>query len=192
MASFPQNPMIQGGGGSQMQPTPLPDNGKMIDLSAKLDKKDCYGRNVLSSFPMTNLFIGDTRLGCKSDADEQLILHVAFNETVKVHSIKLTEFNRGIDPELNPTLIKLYVNRESMGFEDCEDIEPTQTFELSSDDLKEGSKPIILKFVKFQRVQGITIFIEDNAGGGCSALGMLNIFGRPVGGTNMKDFKKTG
>ena len=72
--------MPQGGGGA---PAP-PDDGKMVDLSAKIDKSECYARNESSRFPMENLFIGDTRLGCKSDADEQLILHVAFQEHVKV------------------------------------------------------------------------------------------------------------
>ena len=107
-----------------------------------------------------------------------LILYIII---VKVHSFKLTEFNRGVDPELNPTTIKLYVNRESMGFEDCEDIEPTQIFELTGDDLKEGAKPLLLKYVKFQRVRSITIFIEDNEGGEITALGMLKFFGRPIG-----------
>ena len=95
--------------------------------------------------------------------------------------MKLTEFNRGVDPELNPTVIKIYVNRENMGFEDCDDIDPTQTFELTNDDLKEGAKPLLLKFVKFQRVRSITIFVEDNAGGDITALGMLSLFGRPIG-----------
>jgi len=100
--------------------------------------------------------------------------------------MKLVEFNRGIDPELNPTVIKVYVNRENMGFEDCDDLEPTQTFELSEDDLKEGSKPLALKFVKFQRVTSITIFVEDNNGGDISALGMLKFFGRTMGKSNTK------
>jgi len=168
------------------------DNGAMVDLKDKIDKSECYARNVSSSFPMTNLFIGDTTLGCKSDADEQLILHVAFHEFVKVHSIKLSEFNRGIEQELNPALVKLYVNRESMGFEDCEDVDPTQTFHLSAADLKEDAKPIPLKFVKFQRVRSITIFVEDNAGGDISALGMLKLIGRPIQTTNMNDFKAQG
>lgn len=185
---------MQGASGQGMPQTnnDPPDNGKMTNLTDKLDKQECYARNVSSAFPMTNLFIGDSKLGCKSDTDEQLILHLVFNEFVKVHSVKLTAFNRGMDPELNPTLIKLYVNRESMGFEDCDDIEPTQMFELTDDDLKEGSKPLLLKYVKFQRVRNITIFIEDNAGADVTALGMLQIFGRTVAGTNMNDFKPSG
>ena len=76
---------------------------KTVDLTDKLDKTACYARNEHSRFPWTNLLIGDTRLGCKSDADEQLILHFEFGEFVRVHSIKLTEFNNGVDPDQNPT-----------------------------------------------------------------------------------------
>jgi len=178
-----------GGGGNAAAP---PDNGKMVDLSVKFDKSECYARNESSQYPMENLFIGDTRLGCKSDADEQLILHIAFQEFVKVYSIKLTEFNRGAEPADNPTTVQVYVNRCNLGFEDVDDVEPTQTLELTAADLKEDADPILLKFVKFQRVRSITLFIEDNAGGDVSALGGLKLMGRPVATTNMKDFKKQG
>jgi hypothetical protein len=107
-----------------------------------------------------------------------------------VHSIKFTEFNRGTDPEMNPTKIHLYVNRENLGFEDCDDVDPTQTIDLTNADLKEGADPILLKYVKFQRVTSITIFIEDNAGGDITALGGLKLFGRTVATTNMNEFKK--
>jgi hypothetical protein len=33
---------------------------------------------------MTNLFLGDSRLGCLSDTDDQLIVHIEFQEVVKV------------------------------------------------------------------------------------------------------------
>ena len=60
------------------------DDGKIVNLNVKICAAECYARNESKSFPMSNLFIGDSRLGCKSDADEQLILHVAFDEFVKV------------------------------------------------------------------------------------------------------------
>jgi len=184
--------MQQGGAGMQPQQQGPPNDGKLIELTSMLEKTECYARNEASAYPMTNLYIGDTRLGCKSDADEQLILHFSFQEFVKVRSIKLTSFNRGLEPESNPATVKIYVNRENMGFEDCEDILPTQTFELTEDDLKESAEPLLLKYVKFQRVKSITIFVEDNAGGEISALGMLQILGTKVAGTNMNDFKKQG
>lgn len=113
-----------------------------------------------------------------------------FINVTKVHSIKLTEFNGGRDPELQPTKVHLYVNRTNMGFEDTDDVDPTQTLDLTAADLKEDAGAIRLNFVKFQRVRSITIFIEDNAGGDVSALGGLKLFGRTVGTTNMNDFKK--
>lgn len=74
-------PQMGGGNPPQAEPT---DDGKFISLVSKMDKSGSYARNEASGYPMTNLFIGDTRLGCKSDADEQLILHIEFQEFVKV------------------------------------------------------------------------------------------------------------
>ena len=108
----------------------------------------------------------------------------------QVHSVKFTEFNNGINPEENPSRIHIYANRENLGFEDCEDVDPTQTLELTAADLKESAEAILLKFVKFQRVHSLTFFIEDNAGGDISALGGLQIFGKPIAKTNMNDFNK--
>lgn len=216
---FPNAGAAPGGGGA---PQEAPDDGKLIDLSTKIDASDCYARNEASGFPMSNLFIGDSRLGCKSDADEQLIIHIAFSEFVKVRdgvesavdclehrsgpyletpsltsdpilqvrSIKFVEFNNGLDPESNPSKVNLYVNRGNLGFEDCEDVDPTQTLHLTSEDLKESADPILLKYVKYQRVNSLTLFIEDNQGGEISALGGIKLFGRPVASTNMADFKK--
>jgi hypothetical protein len=69
------------GGGAAPEPA---DDGKMVDLRSKIDNSDSYARGEAAGFPMSNLFIGDSRLGCKSDTDEQLILHIAFQEFVKV------------------------------------------------------------------------------------------------------------
>lgn len=179
-----------GGGGASGPPAPPPDDGKPVDLSAVIDKSDCYARNEAPGFPMSNLFIGDSRLGCKSDADEQLILHISFNEFVKIKTVHFVAFNQGGDPESNPTTVKLYVNRTNLGFEDIDDVEPTQIFELTAEDLREGAEPLATKYVKFQRVKNLTIYIEDNAGGEVTALGSLRLMGRPVATTNMSEFKK--
>lgn len=81
------------------------------------------------------------------------------------------------------------MNRE-VGFEDWEDVDPTQTLVLDpAQDLKESADPILLKYVKFQRVRNVTLFIEDNNGGDISALGGMKFYGRPVQTVNMDDFK---
>ena len=67
---------------AEQAPGPAEDGNKLIDLSGMLDKPLCYARNENSSYPWANLFIGDSRLGMQSDADEQLIIHLAFQEFV--------------------------------------------------------------------------------------------------------------
>ena len=71
-------------GAAPAEPAPAEDGDKLVDLSDKLDKPLCYCRNENSAYPWTNLFIGDSRLGLQSDADEQLIIHLAFQEFMRV------------------------------------------------------------------------------------------------------------
>ena len=71
-------------GGPAAEPSPAEDGTKLIDLSEKLDKSLCYARNENAAYPWGNLFIGDSRLGMQSDTDEQLIIHLSFQEFVKV------------------------------------------------------------------------------------------------------------
>lgn len=73
-------------------------------------------------------------------------------------------------PESAPLTVKLYINRQSMGFSDTEDMDPAQTLELTPADLVAGSASV-LKFVKFQRVSGLSV---------SGALGMR--FGASVSG----------
>ncbi|KAL7462556.1 hypothetical protein ACHAXS_002937, partial [Conticribra weissflogii] len=110
----------------------------------------------------------------------------------KVKSIKFTEFNRGANPDMNPVKVHIHVNRNNLGFEDIEDVDPAQTITLTASDLQENSDPIDLYYVKFQRVKSLTFYIEDNAGGDVTAVGGLQIMGRTVATTNMNDFKKQG
>lgn len=89
-------------------------------------------------------------------------------------------------------VVKLFVNRPNLGFEDIGDVDETQALELTAEDLREGADAIVLKYVKFQRVSSLTIFVEENDGGDVSALGGLKLYGKTVATTNMCDFKKQG
>ncbi|KAG6530869.1 hypothetical protein ZIOFF_004630 [Zingiber officinale] len=63
-----------------------------------------------------------------------------------------------------PRTVKLFANKEHMGFSNVNDYPPSDSLSLSPEDLK--GKPVTLKYVKFQNVRSLTIFIEDNHGGG--------------------------
>ncbi|KAJ7684817.1 PITH domain-containing protein [Mycena polygramma] len=98
-----------------------------------------------------------------SDADEQLLLNIPFHQSVRVRSIVI----RSAAGEQAPKRVKLLVNRPSIGFEDVEDAEEpevAQILDISEDDVRNG-RPIALRFVRFQTVTSLHIFVVSNQGG---------------------------
>ncbi|OQR95566.1 hypothetical protein THRCLA_07760 [Thraustotheca clavata] len=160
---------------------------KFDDLLEQIDKANSYCLNEDASYGFGNLFIGDGSLLLKSEADEQLIIHLEFKEAVKIHSISLKAPN----DDTAPRKLKLFVNRTNLGFSDVADIEPVQQIDLTQEQLDAG-KAIELRFVKFQRVTSLTLFIEENNGGEISTLSSLHLYGESIAGTNMNELKSVG
>lgn len=82
-------------------------------------------------------------------------LHDQFNQAVKVKSIVL----HTADPQEGPKLIKLFVNRTAIDFEDVQDAEEpevAQVLDVPKDSVKEG-RPIDLRFVRFQSVNSLHV-----------------------------------
>ncbi|GMF64909.1 unnamed protein product [Phytophthora lilii] len=103
---------------------------------------------------------------------EQLMLYIEFQDAVKVFSLNIV----APPGEEAPRVIKLYVNRPNLGFSDAGDVEPTQTIELKEEDLL-PENDVELRFVKFQRVKNITIFVEENNGAEETVISSLKFFG---------------
>jgi len=121
-----------------------------------------------------------------SDCDEQLIISLSFNQAVKVHSLLF----KGPEDKA-PKTVKVFINQPStLDFDKAEGYEPTQKIDLSKEDITEGNA-VNLRFVKFQNVQNLTLFVSDNQGGDdVTQLDFLGIIGSPVQTTNMQDFKR--
>ncbi|KAL4948895.1 PITH domain-containing protein [Aspergillus filifer] len=109
----------------------------------------------------------------ESDTDEQLMLFVPFNSTLKVHSLHITSLppTEGEEDDdevpMHPKTIHLYTNRAHvLGFDEAEDITPVQviTLEAGDWDSKTGTAKIDLRFVKFQSVFSLNIFVVDGDG----------------------------
>ncbi|KAI0282139.1 PITH domain-containing protein [Russula aff. rugulosa BPL654] len=125
-----------------------------------------------------------------SDTDEQLLLNIYFNQAVRVKSLVLHTANS----QEGPKLIKLLINRNALGFEDVEDAEEPEAAlvqELSEDTVKEGEQ-IVLRFVRFQSVNSLHIFVSSNQGGGeVTRIDAIDIFGFPTGVTkDLSELKK--
>ncbi|CAI9781698.1 unnamed protein product [Fraxinus pennsylvanica] len=122
----------------------------------------------------------DESLNLESDADEQLLIYIPFIQVIKLHSIII----KGPEEE-GPKTVKLFANKEHMGFSNVNDYPPSDTAVLSEDNLK--GKPVILKYVKFQNVRSLTIFIEDNqSGSDITKVQKIVLCGTTVDTTDMK------
>ncbi|KAF9582586.1 Thioredoxin-like protein 1, partial [Lunasporangiospora selenospora] len=121
-----------------------------------LNQVDCLNQqsanNVRNALKSDDTFL-------ESDVDEQLIINVAFNQTIKLHSIKFV----AKDIAHAPKTVKVYKNRGALEFDEAASIEETQTIVLSEKDYENGCV-IPLRFVKFQNVSNVILFIEDNLG----------------------------
>lgn len=111
----------------------------------------------------------------ESDTDEQLMLFIPFQSTLKVHSLHVTSLppkdSEGDEAEIpmRPKTFQIYSNRPHiLGFDEAEDVPATQTIALETRDWdeKSGTAKIELRFVKFQNVTSLVIFVLDGDGNG--------------------------
>ncbi|KAI9796038.1 MAG: Thioredoxin-like protein 1 [Piccolia ochrophora] len=112
----------------------------------------------------------------ESDTDEQMMLFIPFQSTLKIHSLHITSLppqtTEGEDASntpMRPKTINVYSNRAHvLGFEEAEDIPATQSITLSARDwdAESGTAKVELRFVKFQNVSSFVIFVVEGDGEG--------------------------
>jgi len=156
----------------------------MNDLASFIDKTKTECLNEVDG--TLECALDDVPGELKSDCDEQLIIRTAFQQPIKLHSIRL---DAGGDMEQAPKTVRIFANvTNPLDFDDAENQPSTQDLELEADAF---GKPIPLRFVKFQNVQNLTIFIKDNLGDGdVTSLSRLQFIGQSVSQTNMSEFKR--
>ena len=117
--------------------------GDLEELNQYLTKSGCYCLNEESRHSYNNLFMGDHTLFLKSDADEQLLIQLSFQQTLYIRRLQL-----GLPSDGScPNKIKLFANKLNLGFSDtsgssftspfnvtlkiCTDLPATQEFNLT-------------------------------------------------------------
>ncbi|XP_031638889.1 thioredoxin-like protein 1 [Contarinia nasturtii] len=156
----------------------------LMDLNVFITKNQCECLNEADDHPLEHAFTSGGGY-LQSDCDEQLILSVTFNQAVKIHSIKLKA------PEkLGPKTLKLFINQpRTIDFDQAECCTAIQDIVVDPKDL--SGNAINLRYVKFQNVQNIQIFIKDNQSGGeLTQLDYIGFIGSPIATTKMDDFKR--
>jgi thioredoxin len=109
----------------------------------------------------------------ESDTDEQMMLFMPFQSTMKLHTLQITSLppTDSDDDETpgRPRTLQLYTNRShTLGFDEADDEPATQKIELSEDswDKATGTAKVELRFVKFQNISSLVIFVVDGDGEG--------------------------
>lgn len=156
-----------------------------MDLSSFISSKGCECLNESDEHTLEHALSSKGGY-LESDCDEQLIINLEFSQQMKLHSLKLYA-----PEDKGPKTVKIFQNlTKSLDFDTAESMIPTQELELTAADVKEGTL-IPLRYVKFQSVGSVTIFIKDNLGGGeVTQIDYISFVGTPVGTTNMTDFKR--
>lgn len=119
----------------------------------------------------------------ESDTDQQIMLFMPFTSSLKVHSLQLTSLpptpsntegasNADRDEDevdvdslpTRPKTVNVYSNRAHvLGFEEAEDVPATQTINIRPQDwdAKTGTAKLELRFVKFQNVTSLVVFVVE-------------------------------
>ena len=127
----------------------------------------------------------------RSDCDEQLIISVRFTQAVRLHSLNIRA-----PADTGPKNLKVFVNSPcAITFDQAVSMESAQMIELSSDVITaaDDSSLVQLRFVKFQNVTELTVFVADNqSGGDVTQIDYIGFIGYPVqgGGADMANFKR--
>jgi len=177
--------LAQGPQAAQGDETKDPALGGHQDLATLIAKSSSECLNESDEHPFTNC-LTNTASYLESDVDEQLILNIALTQPIKLFALRFKA------PVTNgPKTVKLFINQpHTLDFDAADSMEPVQSLELTSKDL-EGPKPVQLRYVKFQNVSSLTVFIKDNqTGADLTRLDLLQLIGSPLSATNMSEFKR--
>lgn len=159
-----------------------------MSLNANVDTQQLSALNESTAHTVRDLFkrTGDKYL--ESDCDEQLLLHIPMSQTVKLRALRFTTADS--DKDKAPKTIRLFVNNRNLGFDDAASLEAVQEIVLTEAQAS-GSESVGVRFVRFQGVQVLSIFVVDNQGGGdVTRIDGLDLIGSGVDTTDMKNFAK--
>jgi len=123
-----------------------------LDLTSFINQSQSECLNESDDNNLRHALLPGSGFHLESDCDEQLIINLAFNQPVKLHSLKL------LAPSDNgPKSVKLFINQpRTLDFDQASSMEPQQKIDVDVDDLVNGN-PIPLRFVKFQNVQNLIV-----------------------------------
>ncbi|KWU43554.1 thioredoxin-like protein 1-like protein [Rhodotorula sp. JG-1b] len=160
-----------------------------VSLNSQIDQSQVHCLNESSEHMLKDMLRGGGDKWLESDADEQLLLHIPIQESIKLRALRFTTASS--KSAHAPKTVKIFVNAPGVDFDSAEGgAEAAQEFVLDEEQAR-GEKVVELRFVRFQNVKHLAIFVVDNQGGeDVTRIDKLELVGLAVEGTNMSDLKK--
>ena len=140
------------------------DARTLFDKSAPISLKSAQGKGKKKAEVKDQ---GKSKDWVESDVDQQMMLYIPCMSMLKVGSIHITSLPpKEKDARMRPKIIRIYSNHAyAMNFEQTEDVPEVQSVELGPGDwdAETGTAVINLRFVKFQNVTSLTIFVVEGS-----------------------------
>lgn len=98
------------------------------------------------------------------------MVYLPFQCTLKVHSLQITSQPTDTDDDEKPSrpkVLKIFINKpQILSFDNATDMQATQeiTLEEKDWDTTTGTAKIELRFVKFQNVSSLVLFVVESEG----------------------------
>jgi hypothetical protein len=141
--------------------------------------------NAISAYSEDAEEVAGLSLQSDPDVDHQLLLKLGFRQPVKLKAIT---FRGKTEDGTAPKVVKVFQGQMSIGFGEAEDQESVQTLELASSNIDEGD-PVLLRFVKFQNVTTLQLFVQSNFGADVTHLDKVEFWGTAAETIDMKGWR---
>ncbi len=159
-----------------------------VDLTSMIEKKSIVCMNQSSSNPIGNALNDRPDTYVESDCDDQLLVTLPFNSSVKIMSITI----RSPDVEHAPSKVRLFANRLNLDFDSAVSVKAEQEFDLDAGVAQGSGITLKLYFVKFQNVNSLTLFFPGPTHGGeeTTRISRIQITGLPSQAQNFAVLKE--
>mmetsp|Transcript_28299 Transcript_28299/g.61949 ORF Transcript_28299/g.61949 Transcript_28299/m.61949 type:complete len:179 (+) Transcript_28299:104-640(+) len=135
----------------------------MSDLLEQLELPQCECLNQSKEHPLKHCISAEARddptLQLRSDCDEELLIHLKFMQNARISHIKFEG-----PAESAPSSVRLFVNKIGLDFDTAKSEAPTQELTLAPKDVTPDAPPTELRYVLFQNVSTLSLFIGGNQG----------------------------
>lgn len=158
------------------------------DLKSLVDTVSCLNEDQANGHVAKNAVLeaGDMSfLQSDEDTDSQLLLTIKFMSPIKLYSLKFTVPD-GCPADNYPKSVKIFNTADdTMDFGSAEDSEGVQTLEIIP------GEEMQVRFVKYQNVYALQMFIDGSVGGldVPTKIKGIGLCGQPAAKMDMKDWK---